>query len=122
MLTVDLLAKSILDNINAITIQVPANRTNDDGSVDITTQSSTIGQTATPAAAQLNSDMANAIAKAIIDNLKYLEIVNGQFSLVGGTMSNTLTGATVTGGPATLIGGTIASETGTVSIPQGAIQ
>ena len=122
MLTTDQLANAILSNINSIKIDVPNNTVKSDGSVDISTSQTTIGAASSPQAAKLNKDMANAIAKAIVDNLKNLEIANGQITITGGIISNTLMGATVSGGPATAVGGAFPSETGTVSVPPGAIK
>jgi hypothetical protein len=67
--------------------------------------------------------IAQAVAEEVIAHMKEkLEISQGQFSLQNGTMSNTLTGVTYSGGPATAVGGTIASETGTVAIQPGAVK
>ena len=122
-LSKSLLAQTILTNINNISIDVPHNTTKSDGTVDASTSSTTIGASASPAAAKLNQDMAKAIANAVIDHItQFMEISNGIFTLTNGTISGPWVGSGGGPAPVAVPGGPVASETGTVNIPPGAIK
>ena len=103
-----------IDHVRTVT-----KKSSDGKSTELTTETSH----ALPLGDEAWKAIVASIVHETLEHLKNnMEIVNGNFSLLNGTMSPTLTGATVSGGPASAIGGTIASETGTASIRPGAVK
>jgi hypothetical protein len=67
--------------------------------------------------------LADAIAQAVVEYIhSNLEITQGQFTLTGGSMTGALVGTGGGPAPVAVTGGTVSSETGTVSILPGAFK